>query len=71
MPGASSLVTVREIWDLALGADACLQGGERGLGRQVQWVTSLHATYPLFPNLDRGHLALGSPEVARRLDAQL
>ncbi|MHB1318258.1 MAG: helix-turn-helix domain-containing protein [Anaerolineae bacterium] len=71
MPGASSPVTVREIWDLALGADACLQGGERGLARQVQWATALHATYPLFPDLDRGHLALGSPEVARRLDAQL
>ncbi|MFO7695615.1 MAG: helix-turn-helix domain-containing protein [Anaerolineae bacterium] len=71
MPGASSPITVREIWDLALGADACLQGGERGLARPVQWATALHATYPLFPDLDRGHLALGSPEVARRLDAQL
>lgn len=63
-------VTVRDIWDLVLG-DCHPCGGERGLDRQVEWVTALHATYPLFPELDRGHLAIARPEVARRLDAQL
>jgi purine catabolism regulator len=71
MPGANRTTTVREIRDLALTAETRLVAGEAGLDHHVQWVTGLHATYPLFPDLDRGHLAIGSPEVARRLDAQL
>jgi purine catabolism regulator len=71
MPGTNRTTTVRELVDLALAPETRLVAGEAGLEHHVQWVTGLHATYPLFPDLDRGHLAIGSPEVARRLDAQL
>ncbi|NLT74058.1 MAG: hypothetical protein GXX94_07685 [Chloroflexi bacterium] len=63
--------TVREVRDLALGTAAEMVAGAQGLDREVLWVTGLRATYPLFPDLDAGHLAIGSPEVARRIDAQL
>ncbi len=71
MSGVGRHTTVRELQDLALGPGALLVAGERGLERAVTWVTSLHAAYPLFAELEQGYLALASPEVARRIDSQL
>ncbi len=71
MPNPHSHMTVAELWPLALGAEARLAGGAAGLGGTVAWVTALRAAFPLFPDLDEGHLALASPQVARRLDPRL
>lgn len=64
-------LSMAELWPLAFPPDVRLVGGESGLGRAVEWVTSLRAAFPLFPDLTEGHLALASPQVALALDPRL
>lgn len=67
----SEHLSVADLWPLAFPADVRLVGGEAGLQRVVEWVTSLRASFPLFPDLTEGHLALASPQVALALDPRL
>jgi len=64
-------VTVRDVWDVALPQGTSLVGGEEGLCRSVEWVSSLRATFPLFGTLERGYLAIARLEIARQADPRL
>jgi purine catabolism regulator len=63
-------LTVSALWALAMPALTRLAGGAAGLQRAVEWVTSLRAAYPLFAGLDRGYLAICTPDLGRRVDPQ-
>ena len=71
MSPLSMHLTVNEIWQLSLPANATLAGGKGGLWRVVEWVTSLRAAFPLFGDMDQGYLALACLELARRVDPYL
>lgn len=63
--------TVGDIWRLALPPGTTLVGGAGGLGRQVEWVASLRAAFPLLGTLEKGYLVLARLSLARQLDGQL
>jgi purine catabolism regulator len=53
-----SAMTVNDIWQLVLPADALLLAGRDGLQRPAEWATALRATAPLFADLQEGYVAL-------------
>jgi purine catabolism regulator len=65
------ILTVNNLWHLALPPGTALVGGEGGLSRPVEWVTSLRAAFPIFGALSKNYVAVARLEVARRLDPRL
>lgn len=68
MPKGREILTVEELWKLTMPSETRLLGGRSGIDRQVEWVTSLRATFPLFGRLERGYLALADLALARRVE---
>ena len=66
-----STISVHDIWQLAFPAGTTLLGGCAGLGRAVEWVSSLRATQPLFPDLREGYLAIARMSYLRGLSPQV
>jgi purine catabolism regulator len=68
MPVAEGVLTVRDVWRLALPEGTRLLGGGEGLGAPVEWAASLRTSYPLFGALREGYIALARLALLRVAD---
>lgn len=66
-----NVVTLDDVYRLALPPDTKLLVGEELLDRTVSWACSLRPSPPAFPKLDGNELALIDIEDLRRLDPKL
>ncbi len=68
---ATELMTVKELWQLAMPGETALAAGTAGLGRRVAWVTTLRASYPALGELGQDYLVLARLALARQLDQRM
>ncbi|MEZ4731960.1 MAG: helix-turn-helix domain-containing protein [Caldilineaceae bacterium] len=66
-----NVVTLEDVFRLALPPDTRLLVGEELLDRTVSWACSLRPSPPAFPKLDGNELALIDMEDLRRLDPKM
>lgn len=66
-----AVITVDEVWRVALPAGTTLVAGESGLGREVNWTVRLRSRPPGFDVLQGGELAFVSTQSMRLLDETL
>lgn len=71
MPALDAVVTVRDIWQLALPEGTTCAGGSKALDNKVEWVSTLRGAFPLFGSMGVGYLAIARLELARGLDARI
>lgn len=67
----TELMTVKELWQIAMPSETTLAGGEAGLTRRVAWVTPLRASYPALGELGQDYMVLARMAVARQLGPRM
>src|SRR3990172_6393984 len=66
-----SSASVGDVWQQVLPPGSSLLGGERGLGREVTWASTLRVRPPAFPNLGTGEMALLASDWLELIDPPL